>query len=595
MTANARIGQLSPNTDYDVEVVAVNALSGCAELSANAFSDPVTFTTGDATVPQPPENIRPSGVTGGGIEVQWDEPFDNGGVSIDSYDVYFSSTQNPYDWSLLDTTTATKYAMAGLNPSTPYYWKLTSQNAQGNSIESDVVTISTTAPSAPGKCLAAYPLNRTGGMLNLTWDPPVDDGGMEVGSYIFEIDDGAEGSFKQAAVATNWFAAFGLLANTQYRIKIAGVNSRGIGQEGDIAYINTTEPSAPKPPADPQIRASTGGAVAVEFAPPADTGGVDPAEITYDIFADGKAVASVTYAELIEMQGSSTRRLSVDEFGRRLEEESLGFTVGSLDPSGVYDISVEAASSAGESGATPPVEAETTPATLPAAPAVPILVTITGGTITLSWDTPEDTGGDPISAFTLYQALDVNGTYAVGCTGFTFSCKVSGLDSDTDYWFYVTASNSVGESEGSTKVQATTASISAPGAPLRPSIVGLDDASIDITWSAPEDTGGLAINGYSVRVQNSAGALITDQAESGTTASISSLTSSTEYNIAVVSTKNCRELNPFNMNLARTQQRRQRGVQFIPSLCYSTCCWGSWCARSRMWYVCYIVSIEYVL
>ncbi len=114
-------------------------------------------------------------------------------------------------------------------------------------------------------------------------------------------------------------------------------------------------------------------------------------------------------------------------------------------------------------------------------------------TVTLSWTAPANTGGAPVTGYTITQTGRATATYDPGGAGTTFTTPALAAG---DYSFTVAAKNPATGSASN----AATAAIEAtrPAAPARP-VLTPGVGSITATWSAPSDDGGTAITDYDVR------------------------------------------------------------------------------------------------
>ena len=112
--------------------------------------------------------------------------------------------------------------------------------------------------------------------------------------------------------------------------------------------------------------------------------------------------------------------------------------------------------------------------------------------VTLTWTTPSDDGGAPITDYE-YE-VDGSGEWvSTGGTATTYT--VADLVNGTTYSFEVRALNAVGASPGSGPITATPATV--PGAPSGLS-ASRGNGEVTLRWSAPSDDGGLAVTGYEV-------------------------------------------------------------------------------------------------
>ena len=156
-----------------------------------------------------------------------------------------------------------------------------------------------------------------------------------------------------------------------------------------------------------------------------------------------------------------------------------------------------------------------------------------GGTpatqIALSWSAPSDTGGGTVSGYRIKK----NGSVLVadtGSTGTTYTA--TGLTRVTSYNFNVAAINEAGTgADGNTPSLTTSAEV--PGAPgtLSLSAGSPSQTAINLSWSAPSDTGGATITGY--RIKKNGSTLVANTGTTGTTYSATGLSGNTSYNFNV--------------------------------------------------------------
>lgn len=114
----------------------------------------------------------------------------------------------------------------------------------------------------------------------------------------------------------------------------------------------------------------------------------------------------------------------------------------------------------------------------------------------VSWDTPINDGGAPITRYRIQTATDPGFTSNVTITDLIASpSKIIHLGEFATYYARLFAINSVGISAPSNTVTVTT--IGRPTAPNGASANAVDD-KIEINWSAPSNNGGSPITGYIV-------------------------------------------------------------------------------------------------
>ena len=194
-----------------------------------------------------------------------------------------------------------------------------------------------------------------------------------------------------------------------------------------------------------------------------------------------------------------------------------------------YTFVVRADSINGASLPSDPSGAVSVPASEPAAPSN--VVGVPGnGEVTVSWTAPGDTGGVPITGYT------VTGSPGGSCSvaGSVTECSITGLTNGTAYTFTVVASNSVGDGPAS----AASAEVIPAGAPSAPLSIEVSPRvnGLLVAWTAPLDNGGSPIVNYVARANPSCEVAPLTSEEPGITrysCEITGLSPSTEYTVFV--------------------------------------------------------------
>lgn len=116
----------------------------------------------------------------------------------------------------------------------------------------------------------------------------------------------------------------------------------------------------------------------------------------------------------------------------------------------------------------------------------------------LTWNKPEDDGGEPIDHYVVERMDTETGRWVPVCKSKLPEADVTGLNEGKDYMFRVKAVNSEGESEPLETEHAIRAKnpYDAADAPGKPQLKDWSKNHADITWKAPEDDGGAPITGY---------------------------------------------------------------------------------------------------
>ena len=241
------------------------------------------------------------------------------------------------------------------------------------------------------------------------------------------------------------------------------------------------------PPDAPAITALTqaGGALTVSWTAPADTG--DGEVTSYDVRHIASEATDKADADWTLVNGAWSS-------GAR-EHELNGLTNGTG-----YDVQVRATNRIGNGPWSETITG--TPQTVPGAPAL-WPGAATSQRIEVLWSSPESDGGSPITSYDLRyiradapDLADENWTQVDAVSTVASSYNITDLTNGLAYHTEVRAINGAGKGPWSERMTRTPAG--PPGIPAVETVANAD-ASLVITWSAPETDGGSAVTGYNLR------------------------------------------------------------------------------------------------
>ncbi|MDE2804222.1 MAG: fibronectin type III domain-containing protein [Gemmatimonadota bacterium] len=464
-------------------VWAVNALGP----GAPAYVDAPT-----AGPPGPPRNLDARARSSSEIELNWDAPLDDGGSAITGYRIE-ASPGGRARWSTVERNTgrtATSYRHTGLTGGTTHHYRVAAINAigAGDFSDEDSATTDPRAPDAP-RGLSARATGTSAIALN--WTAPLSDGGTPITGYRIEARTDNTG---WTAVVTNTGSRAtahtdtGLSPGTKRYYRVRAINRAGSSDWSDVAHA-TTSATTPGAPTDLTAVASTVGGstrLLLTWKRPASDGGA--AITAYRIEVSPTGVAGW---DLVATTGGGITT----------------YLHTGLAPGTTRYYRVAAVNARG-----PGAPSDVVPGTTDAAPpAQPLNLRARGAgptSITLDWQAPAADGGAPVTSYSVQRRGPNDGTWFIvrpntGSTETTFTD--TGLRPATAYRYQVRAINSAGAGAWSGEA-ATTTHPDVPSAPFNLTARAVGTSRIDLSWSAPRNTGGAPVLGYQVEASSDGGA-----------------------------------------------------------------------------------------
>ena len=261
------------------------------------------------------------------------------------------------------------------------------------------------------------------GYVNLTWQKPLGNGSSPITQYKIYRDGVLVG-----IVSSNqlWFNDTNVQNGQTYTYYVTAVNSVGESEpSNEVSATPKTHPSAPQ-----NLQATAGLLyVNLSWSPPANDGGsvITEYKIYRGTFSGGESY-------LATVDGSIT-----------------WYNDTSVSKGQTYYYYVTAVNDAGESDNSTEINA-TTPTTVPSAPQ-DLTATTGDGYVNLTWSPPADNGGSAITEYRIYRNGVLIKIKTVSGNQLWFND--TNVQNGQTYTYYVTAVNSVGESNPSNEVQAT--------------------------------------------------------------------------------------------------------------------------------------------
>ena len=454
------------------------------------WTSPVSATTSTGTPPGPPRALTVIAVGSSAIELSWSAPLSPGSSAIVGYRIEWSSTRTGVWSDLVANTgnTSTTYQDTGLSPNTTRYYRVSAINSFGTGTPSNVEGAITEldVPGAPRQLTAQA---QGTSAIELDWTAPLPRGTAPVTGYRIQWSSTGTGGW-QSLVAntgstTTRYNDDGLSPGTTRYYRVLAISGARTSDWSNVAHATTDDLTVPDAPTG--LRATPDGLkgstqIRLTWSAPSNDGG--------SAITGYRIERAITRGGPWIIQVASTGSSATTYLHTGLAPNTTRFyrvralnAQGSGEPSNVAE---------GETNAARPGQ----PRNLSARATGPT-------SITLAWQAPASDGGERITGYTIRERVP-NGTWITivrntGSTATTF--ERTGLQPATAYQYQVAAINRVGAGQWSFETSTSTYA-QAPGAPVGLTARAVGTSRIDLSWSAPRNTGGAPILGYRIEASD---------------------------------------------------------------------------------------------
>ena len=459
---------LDPESTYSYRISAVNA------AGTGAWSEPVEGTTGEATPTEPLSLMaEPDGANV--IILTWEEPLSNGGYEIEEYEIRVQRPDTAiWERLAMTGTDATSYRHTGLPAGSLWAYQVRAINSFGTGDWSDMATGRTdqTPPAEPRNLVAT---NVGSDRIDLSWDPPVHDGGSALWAYNVEYlssDSGWRVLINMNSTATT-FTHGGLDPGSSWTYRVVALNH--VGQsEPSLEASARTDPIPPDPPENVTAEADGPYMINVRWSAPLNIGG----------------------AEIMEYVIESTSGDGLWDVLREVDGTTTEWQHRNLEPASTWTYRVKAVNEAG-TGLASATATATTEAIRPDPPTY-VRATADGTSeILVTWRAPEYEGGADILHYRVEMSTDGLSWHESPVEVESEAFRHMDLDPASTWYYRVSAVNAVGPSDPSEIAFATT-DATVPDAPEEFGALALDHETVRIAWNAPAYNGGAEILGYAL-------------------------------------------------------------------------------------------------
>ncbi|XP_072904508.1 receptor-type tyrosine-protein phosphatase delta-like isoform X22 [Hemitrygon akajei] len=254
------VGGLSPYSDYEFRVIAVN------NIGQGPPSEAVETRTGEQAPSSPPRSVQARMLSTTTMLIQWEEPEEANG-QIRGYRVYYTMDPhqhiNSWQKHIVDDSRMT--TVANLTPETTYTVRVLAFTSVGDGPHSPEIQVKTQqgVPSQPND-FKAEPKSDTSIMLS--WTPPRQDTITRYELYFREREDGGEQ--KVTFEPKTSYLLEDLKPNTMYDFRLAAHSEHGLGASTSQISAKTMETIPSGPPRKVEVEALNSTAITVLWRSP---------------------------------------------------------------------------------------------------------------------------------------------------------------------------------------------------------------------------------------------------------------------------------------------------------------------------------------
>ncbi|TMS38626.1 hypothetical protein L596_005310 [Steinernema carpocapsae] len=440
---------------------------------------------------RPTGPITHSDMTGEAVTLHWSPPKDNGGDEVTNY-VVEKKDPRTGDWIKVGQPVGTMCRVRNLESGVAYEFRVRAENQYGvgeplETTDPILVKNAFDTPGAPGIPEAT---STSEDAICLQWTRPYSDGGAPIQGYVVERREVGTNQWVKAAfgnVPDTKLRVTGLIPKKTYEFRVCAVNAAGAGafSENSIPIMAAGAPTKPR---------------------------INMGMLSRDIVV----MAGETAKILVPYAASPTPKIvwnrdgiNLDERDKRVEIETTDYLTQLMykkcerGDTGTYTITME--NELGSDNATVRLKV----VDKPGPPEGPLETEdICPDSCHLSWKTPKDDGGAPITNY-IVERCHVKGGLEnkwekVSSFVRNTECMAMNLTENERYLFRVRAENQYGISEPLELPNPIIAKyqFSVPGQPDAPTVRSMDRNWAEIEWEPPTSNGGSKILGYNVQYRD---------------------------------------------------------------------------------------------
>lgn len=449
------VTKLQPSTVYRFRLAAVN------ECGKSPYTDVMSFTTSGSPPAQPSPPVLKE-ATIDSLRLVWiRRPTD------DDFTLQIDNMQSGYGFLNAYVGKDTEYLCEKLTRYSDYKFRLRAHNEESPSSWSEEVCYRT-LPDRPGQPARPTVKGRIHAhSFKLRWEPPHDQGGADITTYILELSSGS--GYETVYTGPETEAVCDKLApGTTYQLRLSCISAGGRSNYSDLCTV-TTEPVCPGKCTNLRtVGKPRATSLSLKWTEPDHNGGAPVTEYELDLVDPDQPISTISARHTVYK-------------GRDSE-----CTVSNLQPGNEYSFIVRAVNRVGASPWSD-VLSISSGAAAPDIPSPPITTPRSPFHVYVEWQEPPCNGA-PLTEYKLEMSnTDQEEQYAAVFQGLATSYDVKGLTPFTTYFFRVQACNTAGCSLFS-QVSATMTPASTPSVMSAPRYEATP-SSLTLYWHEPAANG----------------------------------------------------------------------------------------------------------
>ncbi|XP_024860577.1 receptor-type tyrosine-protein phosphatase F isoform X6 [Kryptolebias marmoratus] len=466
-TTRYSIGGLSPYSDYEFRVMAVN------NIGRGPPSDPVESRTGEQAPSSPPLHVQARMLSASTMLVQWEPPEEPNG-QIRGYRVYYSpDNKAPLSaWHKHNTDDSSLTTISGLIPDITYSLRVLGFTSVGDGPPSEILQVKTQqgVPAQPSSFEAEAELDTR---IKLTWLWPVQD---PITKYELQYWEASSNNKKHVTFdPAGSYDVDDLKPDTLYHFSLAARSEMGLGVYTQPIEARTAQSMPGAPPRKLEVEALNSTAIRVTWKPPLQMkqhGQIRGYQVIYSRLENGepRGQPNIMDVALPEAQWN------IEE---STEHEAI---IGGLQAETTYSVTVAAYTTRGD-GARSKAKVITTTGAVPGKPTMMISTTV-GNTALIQWQPPKEMVGDLMGYQLQYKRTDEEVYTSRELRKIDDHFTVTNLHKGATYVFRLSARNRAGIGEAYVKEISTPEDVPS-GFPLNLKVTGLTQSSTKLTWEPP--------------------------------------------------------------------------------------------------------------